>query len=501
MSVPGLTGDLVSESGFAKQIRGKSTAGAGLSTVCLESPEPDGILRPTMAQDDFASMFNSSSAAGKSRAGLRLKQGDVVEGTVIQIGAEAVFLDVGAPTDACIDRGELEDAKGNLRVQMGDRLKATVVDAEADVPRLALALGRGGSIDTTQLQSAFEAKAPVVGKVSKAVKGGLELDLGGARAFCPASQIEVGHTADLESFVGTELEVLVLEIKEGGRNVIVSRRALLESRQQEVAAQMAATLSPGSDLEGIVRATNKHGAIVDLGGLDGFVHVSELSHKRVGSPEDVVGIGDRISVRVISIEQGEKGLRVRLSMKALMERDTSNSAAADEVLEASVVKHTGGGVIVSTSRGEGMVPASELGLAPGADHRRTFPVGKTMTVVVVKTGDRLRFSVTGVARVEERKNYREFGGGRGGGGSGNSLGRLGDVFRKKLGLPEPEPEPEPKPAPAAAPPAASATPQASPEPRPAPAPAPQPKPAPAAAPAAAPESRREPPPGVVRRKR
>jgi small subunit ribosomal protein S1 len=455
-----------------------------------------------MAQDDFASMFNASSAAGKSRAGLRLKQGEVVEGTVIQIGPEAVFLDVGAPTDACIDRGELEDAKGNLRVQLGDRLKATVVDAEADVPRLALALGRGGGIDTTQLQSAFEAKAPVVGKVSKAVKGGLELDLGGARAFCPASQIEVGHTADLESFVGTEIEVLVLEIKEGGRNVIVSRRALLESRQHEVAAQMAATLSPGSDLEGVVRATNRHGAIVDLGGLDGFVHISELSHKRVGSPDDVVGVGDRISVRVISIEQGDKGLRVRLSMKALMERDTS-AAAADEVLEATVVKHTGGGVIVSTSRGEGMVPAAELGLAPGADHRRGFPVGKAMTVVVVKSGDRLRFSVTGVARVEERKNYREFGGGRGGSGGGASLGSLGDVFRKKLGLPESEPEPEPEPElkldPAPGPPrkAAPAESQsvamspAAPEPAAAPKPTRDP----------APESRREPPPGVVRRKR
>ncbi len=438
-------------------------------------------------------------AGGDSREKRRLSHGDVVEGTVIQIGSEGIFLDVGAPTDACIDRGELEDAKGELRVKLGDRLKATVVDAEADVPQLTLAVGRGGAVDISQLETAFESKLPVSGRVSKAVKAGLEIDIGGVRAFCPASQVEVGHTADLEGFVGSDVEVLILELKDGGRNVVVSRRALLESRKQEVAEKLAASLTPGSDMEGVVRGTNKHGAIVDLGGLDGFVHVSELAHKRVGSPDDVVSEGDRVSVRILAIEQGEKGLRVRLSMKALMERDTT-APAADEVLEATVVKHTGGGVIVSTSRGEGLVPASELGLATGADHRRACPVGKVLNVVVVKAGERMRFSVTGVARVEERKNYREFGGGRGSGGA--ALGSFGDLFRKQLGLPDEAPKPKgpPPAAPAAAPapereadPPAAAAADTSAKASPRPAAQPQP-----AAPA---QPRKEPPPGVIRRKR
>ena len=440
-------------------------------------------------------------AGGDSREKRRLSHGDVVEGTVIQIGSEGIFLDVGAPTDACIDRSELEDAKGELRVKVGDRLKATVVDAEADVPQLTLAVGRGGAVDISQLETAFESKLPVSGRVSKAVKAGLEIDIGGVRAFCPASQVEVGHTADLEGFVGSDVEVLILELKEGGRNVIVSRRALLESQKQEVAEKLAASLTPGTDMEGVVRGTNKHGAIVDLGGLDGFVHVSELAYKRVGSPDDVVSEGDRVSVRILAIEQGEKGLRVRLSMKALMERDTT-APKADEVLEATVVKHTGGGVIVSTSRGEGLVPASELGLATGADHRRACPIGKVLSVVAVKGGERMRFSVTGVARVEERKNYREFGGRRG--SAGASLGSFGDLFRKQLGLPEEAPD-RPAPSASKATPAAASTSASGPTegsaPQPTAAPTPQPAPQPAAAPSAPPQPRKDPPPGVIRRKR
>ncbi|MEZ4219291.1 MAG: S1 RNA-binding domain-containing protein [Polyangiaceae bacterium] len=446
----------------------------------LATAGADGILPPTMSQDDFASMLEASFAGGKSRGQRRISHGEVVDGTIIQIGQEAIFVDIGATTDASIERAELQDAKGNLRVQVGDRIKATVLDTQGDVLKLTLSLGRGGSIDASQLQAALDAKAPVFGKVSRAVKGGLELDIGGVRAFCPASQVEIGHTADLEAFVGTDMEVVVMEIKEGGRNVIVSRRALLESRQKEVAAQLAASLTPGMDTEGVVRATNKHGAIVDLGGLDGFVHVSELSHRRVGSADDVVAPGDRVSVRILSVEHGDKGLRVRLSMKALMERDTT-APAPEEVLEGTVVKHTGGGVIVSTARGEGLVPLSELGLAPGADHRRACPVGKVLSVVSVKSGDRLRFSVTGVARVEERKNYREFSGGRGG-----SLGSLGDVLRQKLGLPDAPPASE-----SAAAETRAATPAA-------------PTAETRAAAPAAPTPRREhkePPTGVVRRKR
>lgn len=430
-----------------------------------------------MSKEDFASLMEASVKAGRG-TGRRLKTGESVEGTVVQISGDSVFVDVGATKEARVPRSELEDREGNVRVKVGDRLRATVIDLSGDTPLLATALGRTG-IDLGQLQTAQETGTPVAGKVTKAVKGGLEVDVGGVRAFCPASQVELGYAADLAPYEGQTFEFKVLELKDGGRSVVLSRRALLEVERREREDALRETLVVGMDMEGTVSSTSRHGAIVDIGGIDGFVHLSELAHRRVDRAEDVVNVGDRVAVRVLAVEQGDKGLRVRLSMKARADAPEAPVIQVDEVLHAVVVKTTGGGVIVSTAKGEGLVPMSELGLPPGSDHRRAFPAGRELEVVVVQRDPargRLRFSAVGVARVEERKNYRDFAG-----GGAASLGNLGDVLRKKLGLPEAPPE-----APAATASAAPAVATA----------------APTAAPVASPPSERRPDPdGVVRRKR
>lgn len=434
-----------------------------------------------MSKEDFASLMEASVKAGRG-TGRRLKNGEVVEGTVVQIGGDSVFVDVGATKEARVPRGELEDRDGNLRVAVGDRLRATVVDLNADIPVLAIALGRTG-IDLAGLQTARETGAPVAGKVTRAVKGGLEVDVGGVRAFCPASQVELGYAADLAPYEGQTFEFKVIELKDGGRSVVLSRRALLEVERRAKESALLETLVVGADLEGTVSSVTRHGAVVDIGGLEGFVHVSELAHHRIERAEDAVSAGDRVAVRVLAIEHGDKGLRVRLSMKARVDAPEPPTVQADEVLEAVVVKATGGGVIVSTPKGDGLVPMSELGLPPGSDHRRAFPAGRTLQVVVVQRDaarGRLRLSAVGVARVEERKNYRDFSS-----GSGGSLGSLGDVLRKKLGLPD-APPPAPQATPVAAPAAAAVAVSAM-----------------VAAPAAAasPSERRPDPDGVVRRKR
>ena len=387
-----------------------------------------------MSKEDFASLLEESMKGGKG-APRRLRNGDVVEGKVIQIGSDSVFLDIAATQDARIPRAELQDAEGNVRIKLGEVLRATVVDANADNPLLAVSLGRGG-IDLGQLRTALETGAAVSGKVTRAVKGGLEVDVGGIRAFCPASQIELGYAEDLQAYEGQTLELRVLEIKDSGRSVVVSRKALLELERRGREEALRETLVPGADLEGTVTSLSRHGAIVDVGGIDGFVHVSELAHRRVDKAEDVVNVGDRVQVRVIGVEQGDRGLRVRLSVKARVAAADVPAPAVDEVLDATVVKTTGGGIIVSTAKGDGLVPLAELGLAPSADHRRAFPVGKVLKVVLAQrdpSRGRLRFSAVGVARVEERQNYRDFGAA---GAAGASFGSFGDLLRKQLGLPD-----------------------------------------------------------------
>ncbi|MFO0568650.1 MAG: S1 RNA-binding domain-containing protein [Polyangiaceae bacterium] len=386
-----------------------------------------------MSKEDFASLMEASVKAGKGTA-RRLKNGEVVEGVVVQVSGDSVFVDVGATKEARVPRLELEDREGNVRVKVGDRLRATVVDQNADSPLLAIALGKGG-IDLSQLESARGSGAPVSGKVTKAVKGGLEVDVGGVRAFCPASQVELGYAADLAVYEGQTFEFKVIELKDGGRSVVLSRRALLEVERRAKEDALRESLTVGADLEGNVVSLSRHGAIVDVGGVDGFVHISELAHRRVERPDDVVNVGDRVALRVLGVEQSDKGLRVKLSMKARVDAPQTPAPAVDEVLTAVVVKSTGGGIIVSTPKGEGLVPHSELGLPPGSDHRRAYPAGRELKVVVVErdaSRGRLRFSAVGVARVEERQNYREFGSA----GAGSGLGSLGDVFRKKLGLSE-----------------------------------------------------------------
>ena len=424
-------------------------------------------------KDDFASLMEATDAGEKSRA-KRLTAGQIVEGTVLHIGQDSVFVDIGGMTEARIDRGELVDETGSLKVAVGDRLRATLVDASIRAPRLSLALGRAGAVDLGALSLARDSQTPVLGKVERAVKGGLEVDLSGVRAFCPASQVELGYTEQLASYEGQTLEFIPVEIAENGRRIVVSRRALLEKQRRDREQELRERIEPGAELDAVVRSVVRHGAIVDVGGVDGFVHISELATHRVDRVEDVVQVGQNVKVRVLSIDTNERGLRLRLSMK-----DPSavpEAPALDEVLEGQVVRVTHGGVIVSTSKGDGLVPLRELPLSPGADHRRAFPPGTALTVVVQSrdpANGRLRLSVTGVAAVEERRNYREFAAGPSSGGAGG-FGSLGDVLRARLGLPNDAP---------AAPPATRERPE------------------PPSEPASAPREQGRPPGGVVRRRR
>ena len=371
------------------------------------------------------------------RAARRLRRGEVVEGAVVQVTTDSVFIDVGATSEARVDRGELIDRSGELTVRVGDKIRGTVVDARPESLTVAIAIGREGAVDVGALQAARDAGSVVQGVVKQAVKAGLEVEIGGTRAFCPASQIEIGRAPDLEVYVGQTLEFRVLEVRDGGRSVVVSRRAELEARRSEAARDVLERLVPGAEVDGTVHSITRHGAVVDLGGVEGFVHISEIAHHRIARVEDAVEVGAAVRVQVLGIEESPKGVRVKLSMKALADAPRQPAPPkADEVLVGKVARHTNSGVIVETASGEGLVPARDLGLPPGADHRRAFPVGREVQVVVTNRdgAGKMRFSVSGVAAVEERRNYREFtAAGKGLGGSGG-LGSLGDIMREKLGM-------------------------------------------------------------------
>ena len=388
--------------------------------------------------NDFASMFENSPQS-TARSPVHLEAGQMIEGTVLAVSSGLVVVDIGSSADATIDLMEFEGRP----IAAGDKIRATVSNPRKDGPVLTLSLGKGGSaVSANTLQLAMEGRTPVSGTVSSSNKGGYSVDVAGIRTFCPISQIDAGFVTDPEIFVGQTLDFLVTEIREGGRNVVVSRRKLLQDERRVAEDQMASSLSVGATLSGAVKRIVRQGAVIDLGGIEGFIPISELSSSRIDKPDDVVNIGETVEVKVLSIDRNEKGLSVRLSLKALNANASSEpakaakpSAQVDEILDGKVLKHVPGGLIVTTSKGEGLVPTRELSLAPGADHRRSYPVDTEIKVVVVSrdpNNGKLRFSVDRVAHVEERNNYKAFGSTNKNEKSG-SMGSLGDLLAGKFG--------------------------------------------------------------------
>lgn len=395
------------------------------------------------SKESFAALMGGAASSRNSK---RLKPGQVVSGTVIQIGNDTVFIDIGAQMDAQMARSEFVDRSGKLQVAIGDAVTATVVTDSGEYgPRLARSFGRG-AVDVSQLQQAKESGLPVEGRVEKVTKGGLEVTISSVRAFCPASQVDLQFVQDLEPFVGQTLQFRVIEIKDDGRSVVVSRKALLQAQTDADRAAALSKLAVGEILEGNVVSIQKFGAFVDVGGIQGLVHISELAHHRVDRVEDLVNVGERVQVRIQKLDRNEKGQpRIELSMKALSKPEVQPPTKRDEVVDATVVKSLPNGIVVQTAQGEGLVPTRELSLPRGADHRRAYPIGSTLRVVVLgrDSHGRLSFSAAKVGAAEERQNYADYG--KADAAPSKNLGSFGDLFRAKLGLPNP-PAAEPPPA-------------------------------------------------------
>src|SRR2546425_4065458 len=259
------------------------------------------------SEEDFGALF----AQHEARRALEI--GQVVKGRVIRISDEHVFVDVGGKGEAWIDRGELADDEGRLKVKVGDEVEATVV-AAGDEVRLSHKL-RQGAQARQALAVAAQTGIPVEGKVAAVIKGGYEVTVGGLRAFCPLSQMDIRRVDAAEEYVGRVLEFRVTTFSDNGRNLVLSRRRLLEERAADAAEETRKKIVPGAVLTGTVASLADFGAFVDLGGVQGLVPVSEISHSRVSRPADRLSVGEAVTVKVLRIDT-EKG-RISLSLKAL----------------------------------------------------------------------------------------------------------------------------------------------------------------------------------------
>jgi small subunit ribosomal protein S1 len=258
--------------------------------------------------EDFARMFEASQKAK------RIEEGETVQGRIVALWPDVAFLDVGGKGEATIAIEELKDDDGDLEVQVGDRIEAIVVSTAGGLV-LSRKLARGAA-GQRQLADAFRAGLPVEGKVERAVKGGYEVRIAGQRAFCPISQIDVQRNTEPASHEGRVYTFRILEWKEGGRDLVVSRRALLEEEQREQAEAVRQSVVPGAVLPGTVASVRDYGAFVDLGaGVQGLLHVSEMGWARIADPATVVRPGDAITVKILRVDT-EKG-KISLGLKQL----------------------------------------------------------------------------------------------------------------------------------------------------------------------------------------
>ena len=333
--------------------------------------------------EDFAKLVEDypSDISGE------LNVGDKVSGKIVSIGQDTVFLNVGSKIDAGVDKNELLDEEGQLPFEEGDNLELYVVSVNQNEIVLSKALSGIGGLEL--LEQAYENSLPVQGKVKETCKGGLRVQVLQRSAFCPVSQIDSAYVEKPEDYVGNEYSFLINKLEGNGRNIVLSRRKLLEKEQKEQARAFEQEVQEGDILEGEVVRLMPYGAFVALdSGVEGMVHVSEISWSRIENPEDMLQVGDKVRVKMLSMERDKKGqLKISLSMKQVTEdpwQSITEKFKSGDKVTGKVTKNMDFGSFVEIEPGvEGLVHISELSYTKRVTKpEEVVSVGDTVSVMI-----------------------------------------------------------------------------------------------------------------------
>ena len=343
-----------------------------------DEPAGEGSKAEQSPVEDFAALLASSESTAGSAT---IAVGELISGRVVAIGRTSAFVTVGAKGEAEIDLAEFRDpTTGALTLKVGDRIEGTVIDDGRTSGSIVLkqTLGRGAHLPA-ELEQALAHGIAVEGVVTGENKGGFDVQIGSVVTFCPGSQIDLrrGERRAAAEYVGRRLRFRVTRIDAGGRNVVVSRRALLEEEASKQAAETWKRLNVGAIVSGTVTSLRDFGAFVDLGGVEGLIHVTELGYGRVGHPSEVLSEGQVVEAQVIKIDvpehTGGRG-EVGLSLKALAADPWDTVAAKFPVgttVRGVVRRLEGFGAFVEIAPGlDGLVHVSKMVLGRRISHPR-----------------------------------------------------------------------------------------------------------------------------------
>ncbi len=356
-------------------------------------PQREALVAPDLSDlpDDIGDDFEAAIAATV----LEFNDGDIVEGTVVSVDADGAMIDVGYKSEGLIPTRELS-IRNNIdphdSVKVGDRIEAVVLTKEDDEGRLLLSKKRAMYERAWgEIQEVAAADKTVEGTVIEVVKGGLIVDIG-LRGFLPASLVDLRRVRDLDPFIGETITAKVIELDRARNNVVLSRRAYLEEAQAEERQGFLDDLAEGEIREGVISSVVHFGAFVDLGGMDGLVHVSELSWQHVNHPNELVNVGDKVKVKVLEVDLDRE--RISLSIRQTTSDPWDVFAGEHEVgdiVDGSVTKTVPFGAFVSVGEGvEGLVHVSEIAMHRVESPELELSIGQAVKVKITEKDDERR---------------------------------------------------------------------------------------------------------------
>jgi small subunit ribosomal protein S1 len=337
-------------------------------------------------QGEFAELFQDSLRQPQS--------GEIVRGVVVQIEADCVLVDIGYKSEGCIRINEFMDESGQLNVKIGDEVKVFFERGENIRGHMLLSKKKAESQVAWETIAEAGEEGIIEGKITGKVKGGMTVDVGGVEAFLPASQADIRPGGNLDRFVGQSFPFKILKMNRKRGNIVLSRRALLEEEREKAKTVTLASLEEGDLLEGVVKNIAEYGAFVDLGGVDGLLHVTDMSWGRLNHPGEMVKVGDKIKIKVLKYDR-EKG-KISLGLKQTVPDpwlDVNSSFTIGERVKGKVVSLTDYGAFVSLQEGvEGLIHVSEMSWTKRIRHPSE----------ILKAGDEIETLILGIDPANRR---------------------------------------------------------------------------------------------------
>ncbi len=383
-------------------------------------------------EESFAALFEKSY----KKQG-RLEPGQMVEAMIVKITGDWIFLDLGGKGEGYLDKKEMMDGAGKVTVREGETVRAYFVSSDNNEMHFTAKIGVGPG-KQSQLEDAWRNGIPVDGSVVKEMKGGFEVKIAGVRAFCPYSQMGIRREEQQADFLGRSLSFKIIEYSEGGRNIVVSRKPILENERQAKVAALKETLQEGARVKGTVTSIQKFGAFVDVGGIEGLLPVSEIAWTRTEKVSDILAVGQTVEVTVKKLDWENQ--RFSFSLKDALPDPW------EQVVDTFPIGsyHTGVvsrlapfGAFVTLKAGvDGLIHISKLGAGRRINHPREVVKEGQSVEVKVEAVDRMQrklsLSLAEISREEEEaaatlKQYQEKAS-----AAPQNMGTLGELLKAKM---------------------------------------------------------------------